>query len=145
MECVFGTRQGVETLRTKSNTHTDMNGFQQIIREYPDQNIVDSFRIVRKYHSDEDVEGYCYDWYEIDCHYRVQDKTPPLVEAQEKTNSTIGGQRVDRRYEPGELLTVDGKLYRVRLPILVGGYITPGTNVEETDIAAELSKLNLGG
>lgn len=63
--------------------------------------------------------------------------------AQEKAN--IGGQRVDRPYKVGEFITVDGKLYRVKLPILVGGYITPGTNVEETDIATELSKLNLGG
>lgn len=62
-----------------------------------------------------------------------------------ENKSAIGGTRADRRYEPGELITVDGKLYRVKLPILVGGYITPGTNVEETDIAAELSKLNLGG
>lgn len=62
-----------------------------------------------------------------------------------ESKSAIGGTRADRRYEPGELITVDGKLYRVVLPILVGGYITPGTNVEITDIAAELSKLNLGG
>ena len=57
----------------------------------------------------------------------------------------IGGERANRPYKPGEYLTIDGTLYRVKLPILVGGYITPGTNVEETDIAAELSKLNLGG
>lgn len=62
-----------------------------------------------------------------------------------ESKSAIGGTRADRRYEPGELITVDGKLYRVKLPILVGGYITPGTNAEETDIATELSKLNLGG
>lgn len=62
-----------------------------------------------------------------------------------ENKSNIGGQRVDRPYKVGEFITVDGKLYRVKLPILVGGYITPGTNVEETDIAAELSKLNLGG
>lgn len=62
-----------------------------------------------------------------------------------ENKSNIGGQRVDRPYKVGECITVDGKLYRVKLPILVGGYITPGTNVEETDIATELSKLNLGG
>lgn len=61
------------------------------------------------------------------------------------SKSAIGGQRVNRPYIAGEFITVDGKLYRVTLPILVGGFITPGTNVEETDIAAELSKLNLGG
>lgn len=62
-----------------------------------------------------------------------------------ESKATIGGQRTERRYAVGELLTIDGKLYRVKLPIFVGGFITPGTNVEETDIAAELSKLNLGG
>lgn len=62
-----------------------------------------------------------------------------------ESKANIGGQRVDRPYKVGEFITVDGKLYRVVLPILVGGFITPGTNVEETDIAAELSKLNLGG
>lgn len=62
-----------------------------------------------------------------------------------ESKSAIGGARAERRYEPGELITVDGKLYRVKLPIMVGGFITPGTNVEKTDIAAELSKLNLGG
>lgn len=62
-----------------------------------------------------------------------------------KEQTTIGGQRAERKYEPGELLTVGGTLYRVKRTILVGGFITPGTNVEATDIAAELSKLNLGG
>ena len=57
----------------------------------------------------------------------------------------IGGERANRPYEVGEYLTIDGKLYRVILPVLVGAYITPGTNVEETDIATELSKLTLGG
>ena len=59
--------------------------------------------------------------------------------------SIIGGARANRPYAVGEYLTIDGTLYRVALPILVGGFITPGTNVEATDIATELSKLNLGG
>ncbi len=71
--------------------------------------------------------------------------TGDVVIDQQKNNAVIGGQRAERRYEPGELITVDGELYRVKLPILVGSFITPGTNVEETDIASELSKLNLGG
>ena len=59
--------------------------------------------------------------------------------------SIIGGARADKPYEVGEYLTVGGKLYRVILPILTGATITPGTNVEETDIASVLSKLDLGG
>ena len=63
--------------------------------------------------------------------------------AQEQSN--IGKERAERKYESGELLTVGGTLYRVKRTILVGAFITPGTNVEATDIATELSKLNLGG
>ena len=59
--------------------------------------------------------------------------------------SIIGGERATRPYEVGEYLTVGGTLYRVILPILTGATITPGTNVEETDIASVLSKLDLGG
>lgn len=62
-----------------------------------------------------------------------------------ESKANIGGTRAVRRYEPGEFITVGGTLYRVKRTILVGATITPGTNVEETDIATELSKLNLGG
>lgn len=56
-----------------------MTGFHQIEQTYPDQTITDSFRIVQKLDSKEDAEGNCYDWYEIDHHYRVADKTGPLA------------------------------------------------------------------
>ena len=74
-----------------------------------------------------------------------EEENYPTPSQLDKVISAIGGTRADRRYEPGELITIDGTLYRVKLPVLVGGYITPDTNVEETDITAELSKLNLGG
>lgn len=48
----------------------------------------------------------------------------------------------DRDYEPGEYLTVDGTLYRVLLPVFAGSPITPGTNVTETTIEAEMAMLN---
>lgn len=51
-----------------------------MVQEYPDQTVTDNFRIVRKLDSQEDVEGNCYDWYEIDRHYRTMDKTGPLVD-----------------------------------------------------------------
>lgn len=37
--------------------------------------------MVRKLESSEDDEGNCYDWYEIDRHYREIDRTGPVVEA----------------------------------------------------------------
>ena len=80
MEYVFGTRDERETLQVKSAAHTDLTGFHQLVREYPDQTITDHFRVVRRLDSREDAAGNCYDWYEIDRHYRVTDKTGPLVE-----------------------------------------------------------------
>lgn len=141
MEYVFGTEHRNETLRTKGEEHTDLTGFQEVVREYPDQTITDRFLIVRKTHSDEDVEGNCYDWYIIDKHYRYTDKTGPIKDEVDKTNNAIGGGRTDRMYEPGEYIALDGVLYKVTLSIPAGGYIAVGSNVEATDIATELSKL----
>ena len=80
MEYVFGTQGDVEVLKVKGAAHTDLTGFHQIEQTYPDQTITDNFRIVQKLDSKEDEEGNCYDWYEIDHHYRVTDKTGPLVQ-----------------------------------------------------------------
>lgn len=55
---------------------------------------------------------------------------------------TETGPTADRDYEPGEYLNADGKLYRVLLPIFAGTQLTPGTNVEETTMEAELARRN---
>lgn len=57
---------------------------------YPDQKITDTFRIVRKYDSREDAEGNCYDWYEIDSHYRTQDREPMLTAEIDAVHEQIG-------------------------------------------------------
>lgn len=80
MEYVFGTRDEKEILKTKGDVHTDLSGFHSVERVYPDQTITDNFRIVRKLNSKEDAAGNCYDWYEIDHHYRITDKINPLRE-----------------------------------------------------------------
>lgn len=82
MEYVFGTddRRGRRTLLTKGSEHTALNGFCEVVREYNDCTITDNFYAVRKTGSDEDSEGNCYDWYDIDLHYRVIDKTGPVKE-----------------------------------------------------------------
>ena len=49
-----------------------------MVREYDTSVITDNFRVVCKTHSDEDSEGNCYDWYDIDQHYRVIDRTGPV-------------------------------------------------------------------
>lgn len=80
MEYIFGTNDygGVEVLKTVGKEHTDLAGFQETVREYPDCTITDSFYVVQKTKSDEDAEGNCYDWYVINQHNRTVDKTKPV-------------------------------------------------------------------
>lgn len=82
MEYIFGTNDytGDEILKTKGETHTDLFGFCQTVREYTDSTITDTFRVLNKYHSDEDAEGNCYDWYTIDRHNQMIDKTKQIKE-----------------------------------------------------------------
>jgi len=79
MEYIFGINNDTEILKTKGDIHTNLNGFHQIEQVYRDKTVIDNFHIVCKTDSKEDVEGNCYDWYEIDCHYRVFDKTGPIT------------------------------------------------------------------
>jgi len=79
----------VEILKTKGDAHTDLTGFHQIERKYPDQTITDSFRVVQKLDSQEDGEGNCYDWYEIDRHYQTTDKVGPVAEQGAKNAANI--------------------------------------------------------
>ena len=79
----------MEVLQTKGSTHTNLTGFQQVEQKYPDQTVTDNFRIVRKLDSQEDVAGNCYDWYEIDRHYREIDKTGPIAEAGTRNAANI--------------------------------------------------------
>ena len=80
MDYVFGTEGEIEVLKTKGDAHSDLTGYQQIVQEFPGEKITDNFRVVKKTGSAEDDEGNCYDWYEIDHHYRVADKTGPVAE-----------------------------------------------------------------
>ena len=75
MEYVFGTKKDKEILKTKGSSHSGLSGFHTLERKYPDQTVTDSFRIVQLLESKEDTEGNCYDWYEIDHHYRIADKS----------------------------------------------------------------------
>ena len=82
MEYIFGYVQHngvtVENLKTVGNSHSELSGFIQTVREYPDTTITDVFLITERYRSDEDGEGNCYDWYVIDKHYRYVDETKQL-------------------------------------------------------------------
>ena len=80
MEYIFGTAvingETIENVKTVGAEHTDFLGYTQLQRSYTDCNITDSFNALRKYGSDEDSEGNCYDWYIIDQHYRNVDYSP---------------------------------------------------------------------
>lgn len=44
---------------------------------------------MRRIDSAEDAEGNCYDWYEIDRHYRTVDKTAPVVQQVEESTAAL--------------------------------------------------------
>ena len=92
MDYIFGVveRNGVtvENLKTVGDAHSDLDGFIQTVREFPDSTITDRFRITEKYRSDEDAEGNCYDWYVISDHYRYVDKT-------EAVKTQLGAELLD--------------------------------------------------
>ena len=88
-EYVFGTNGNAEILRVKGPAHTDLTGFQQVTREYPGETVTGRFRIVRKLKSAGDPEGNCYDWYEIDRHYRTSDKSAALQKELEDTRQKL--------------------------------------------------------
>lgn len=81
-EYVFGrdSLTGTETLLTKGPEHTDLQGFQDVVREYDDTTITDSFLVTEHVGSETDGEGNCYDWYTIDKHFRTIDKTKKIAE-----------------------------------------------------------------
>ena len=72
MEYIFGNivKDGKRTqiLKTVGETHTELSGTFIISKEYDDAIITDSCEIVEKYYSAEDIEGSCYDWYEVQGH-----------------------------------------------------------------------------
>lgn len=111
MEYIYGTitKDGVtvETLKTIGAEHSNLEGFASIMREYPDGNITDNFNIVEKYHSDEDTEGNCYDWYEICNHYRYVDRTKIIPQPYKATQTAYYGEKEKNFYNvPQGILTV---------------------------------------
>lgn len=94
MEYIFGTNRNVEILKTKGDVHTDLTGFQQIVKNNPSEKTTDFFYIIRKIKSKEDDAGNCYDWYEIDRHYREVDRTGPILKVVDELSSLM----IDQEY-----------------------------------------------
>jgi len=89
MEYVFGTSGINETLKTVGSTHTNLSGYQETVREYTDSTITDQFYVVKKTDSKEDIAGNCYDFYIINRHTRVIDKTKLIKEQEEQNTANI--------------------------------------------------------
>lgn len=70
------------------------------------------------------------------------------AEVQEKLNTSGGiadNQQsfvASRDYEAGELVYINGVLYKTKYKILTGTTMIPGNNIKTTDISAELEKIN---
>ena len=90
MDYVFGKREdGKEILKTKGSVHSELSGWRELERVYPDQTITDQFLILGHLHEDEDAEGNCYDWYEIGHHNRYTDKTGPVKQELDDTRAEL--------------------------------------------------------
>ena len=75
-------------------------------------------------------------------------ETDLSAEVQEKLN-TSGGIAdnetsfvTTRDYEAGELIYINGVLYKTKYKILSGTNLIPGNNIEVTDISAEIERIN---
>lgn len=100
-EYVFGTEEQKEILKTKGDIHSELEGYQEVVREYADQTITDRFRVIEKTNTAEDEEGNCYDWYIIDNHYRDTDKFQLDVRTTEQEITDLQIENM----EMGEALT----------------------------------------
>lgn len=54
-----------------------------------------------------------------------------------------GGMKASRVYNEGDLIVVNGELYKVLVKIANGSVLTVGTNVKQTTIAAEIAALSV--
>ena len=80
MDYIFGRndKKGYETLRTKGPQEDPLTGFNEVVQEYPDCTITDSFFVEEQLKTDTDSEGNHYTWYKIGHHNRMIDRTKPI-------------------------------------------------------------------
>lgn len=90
MEYVFGTEGACEIVKVHSATGTSLTGFQQVVLETDIDKTTHNFRIVEKYRTrTSEIDGSVYDFYRIDCHNTIIDKTPAVYEALAATNAAL--------------------------------------------------------
>lgn len=102
MEYVFGTTHingtEFECVKTVGEQHTDLNGFCYIERNYPDNTIVDTFKVIERYKSDESGDT-CLDWYTIKEHSRYIDRFTPQEEAINNSIADVEELVIDMQYD----------------------------------------------
>ena len=81
----------------------------------------------------------------------TREELTEAVEALEKANAMLMGMLLDNRedslraskaYSVGDLIIVDGTLYKAVSRIASGAALTVGTNVVQTTLAAEIAAVN---
>ena len=111
----------MEVLKTKGSAHTNLTGYQQVEQVYQGrETVTDSFRVVRKMDSTEDQAGNCYDWYEIDRHYRTIDKSSPAA-AEAKRAATAAGTAFAALAEAGAVDDTTAEEYTELFPEWMAG------------------------
>lgn len=75
---------------------------------------------------------------ESDLSAQVQEKLNTSGGIADSENSFVA----TRDYEAGELIYINGVLYKTKYKILSGTNLIPGNNIEETDISNEIEKIN---
>ena len=94
MKYIFGTtKKDMENLKTIGE-RTNYSGEIQLVTEYDDAIITDICEIVSKYYSAEDIEGNCYDWYEVKNHnrhieYREFEETASVMMLEDETDTEV--------------------------------------------------------
>ena len=106
MEYIFGrsTRHSDERmiLKTKGDSHSHLGGSFELEEVYPDSRITTRCEIVRRYKSDEDAEGNCYDWYTInnyERHVDLSDSERGALSSEIDELTAYCGELVEEVYE----------------------------------------------
>lgn len=126
MDYVFGSEYldgaNIDNVKTVGSEHTDYSGTVTVVRKYTDSDITDTFKAVRKYRTEEDEEGRCYDWYEITDHYRYEDKFTPQIgkTEQEITDLEIENIEQEQALEETEQALTDAEIAIYELQQKVG-------------------------
>lgn len=135
MEYVIGITDGKETLRTKGEKHTFLSGYTELQQSVSGfYTITDTMLITEHYHSAEDADGICYDWYFITNRERT------LSPTEETHEGDWGYYTPDTRYLDGvawDAMNMKLTDFYIRDPFVMlcdGMYFMYGSNIISPDL-----------